>query len=325
MRFAESKEGWKIRKQSGSAVAYSQMGPIVHLSGGLGNQLFMYFAGIYLGTLLERTPLFYASQSKHDRSNKVSPLLDLDLGEPIHSEPLGNLRIRYFFRFLAHGLLRALGVSREMKETLSRIHHVTEIGKDENLESVRAGALVFGYFQTFQYYSALLSSGRVSQPKPLEPSSWYQSAVDEIVKTRPIAVHVRRGDYLADENRKLGTLSMEYFQEAITCLKQTQPLLSKREIWFFTDSPDDLEAELSGLDIQGARLVREPKGTSTAEILCLMAKAEAIVVSNSTFSWWAGMLSESSVVVAPEKWYRDADDPRELIPPDWLRVKSRWT
>jgi hypothetical protein len=325
MRFAESKEDWKIRKQSGSAGTYSQKDPIFHLSGGLGNQLFMYFAGIYLGTLLERKPLFYASKSKHGGSNQVSPLLDLDLDEPIHSEPLGNLRIRYFLRFLAHGILRALGVSQDIKETLSRIHHVIDIGNDEKLESVRAGTLVLGYFQTFQYYSALRSSGRVNQPKPLEPSSWYQSAVDEIVKTRPIAVHVRRGDYLTDENRKLGTLSMDYFLEAINSLKQAQPLLSKREVWFFTDSPDVLEAELSGLDIQGARLVREPKGTSTAEILCLMAKAEAIVISNSTFSWWAGMLSDSSLVAAPDKWFRYADDPKELLPPNWLRVQSRWT
>ena len=166
----------------------------------------MYFAGIYLGTLLERKPLFYASKSKHGGSNQVSPLLDLDLDEPIHSEPLGNLRIPYFLRFLAHGLLTALGASQKIKETLSRIHHVTEIGKDEKLESVRAGTLLLGYFQTFKYYSALLSSGRVKQPKLLEPSSWYQLAVGEIVKTRPIAVHVRRGDYLTDENSKLGCL-----------------------------------------------------------------------------------------------------------------------
>jgi hypothetical protein len=56
-----------------------------------------------------------------------------------------------------------------------------------------------------------------------------------------------------------------------------------------------------------------------------MSLASANVIANSTFSWWAAALNQNKgFVVAPDKWFRGLEDPKDLIPPDWILVKSQW-
>jgi len=46
-------------------------------------------------------------------------------------------------------------------------------------------------------------------------------------------------------------------------------------------------------------------GDDPVEDMRLMSRYDKIVISNSTFSWWAAYLSSATVIVAPEKWYTD--------------------
>jgi hypothetical protein len=58
---------------------------------------------------------------------------------------------------------------------------------------------------------------------------------------------------------------------------------------------------------------------STAETFELMQKAEYLVISNSTYSWWAARISESSkkMIIAPEPWFSGQESPIDLIPDGW--------
>jgi hypothetical protein len=71
--------------------------------------------------------------------------------------------------------------------------------------------------------------------------------------------------------------------------------------------------------------VNPPKGTDAVESLVLMSQGAGNIIANSTFSWWGAALNEKSLVtVAPKKWFKGMQDPKDLYPPDWLLVESSW-
>ena len=56
-----------------------------------------------------------------------------------------------------------------------------------------------------------------------------------------------------------------------------------------------------------------------------MSKGIAIVISNSTFSWWSAAFSKPGTsVYYPSKWFKALDDPEDLIPRDWTPIESEW-
>ncbi|MDA8549656.1 hypothetical protein N9K76_01800 [Aquiluna sp.] len=100
-----------------------------------------------------------------------------------------------------------------------------------------------------------------------------------------LAVHFRQGDYLRHQT-KYGSLNLNYFRDAIT--PHLGPGVS---VWVFSDS-DFTESEL------GTELYREfadkwigPDVAMTPlELVSIMARAKYFVGSNSTLSWWVGVL-----------------------------------
>lgn len=181
---------------------------------------------------------------------------------------------------------------------------------------------VEGYFQTFKYFRALVQS----QDFPLtlrNPSYWFQSMCKIAESQRPTVLHVRRGDYSDQRAQQVfGLLDKQYFTDAISLVRSRE--LTPSEIWVFSDSISEVRAEL-GPHIPDALFVETPKNVHAAEVLLLMAEAGSLVISNSTFGYWAGLVSKSAkLVVAPTKWFKGREDPEQLVPPEWDRVASRW-
>jgi hypothetical protein len=57
----------------------------------------------------------------------------------------------------------------------------------------------------------------------------------------------------------------------------------------------------------------------------IISRSKRIVIGNSTFSWWGAYLAGSNAnVVAPAKWFKHKQDPKDLIPPKWKTIQSSW-
>lgn len=138
---------------------------------------------------------------------------------------------------------------------------------------------------------------------------------------RSVAVHVRRGDYVVDRRTAAahGVCSLDYYASALAVVRRR---VSDPHIHLFSD---DLDWARQNLPLEGLRLTvvdaskqEAPDRVHLAEF-DLMRQCHHAVIANSSFSWWAAFLLQTSqsLVIAPKHWY-SWGSPSELYAPDWV-------
>ena len=171
--------------------------------------------------------------------------------------------------------------------------------------------LLIGYFQSYRY-SDLRVLQEINQFKFENGSSRFVETLTRAESLKPIILHIRLADYL--DEPKIGVLSKRYFEEAI----QLIPSRESRVIWIFSDSPNKVRSEMFNSNLFNTEVFGSDDFT-TLETFELMRKAEYLVISNSTYSWWAARVSESSkkMIIAPAPWFSGQESPIDLIPDGW--------
>lgn len=290
----------------------------VKVAGGLGNQLFMFYGGLYIARSLEREPIFDISALNTIKN--LHPGLNIfDLGLLAQFQiteqdtknslvtDLGTL-VERIVRKLSLGNFSANANKKFLPKEIGYIdpHHV---GHEVTL--------LEGYFQSWRYFSSIDARSELLTILTENSSHWFDETSKDLKNEKPLVIHVRRGDFLRAENRSLGVLSKEYFAKIAE-------LNSNRPIWIFSDSSPEALTEFKKM--KGVtRIVVPPAESDPIDSLLLMSEAEALGISNSTFSWWAGILSSQvSQIYAPGKWFERRSDPIDLIPLNWNRIPSEW-
>lgn len=292
---------------------------VVQLVGGLGNQLFGYFAGRYLSQVSGRPVRFDVSQ--------------IDRGFTAHGSSIASLIDEAWIErpsALVQATRRLACVVEVKAKKMPHIHRLIGrilpvytsivVGLDENLESLWNVNFVRGYFQTFVY--ATQTHNAVQELGLPNPSSWFSDMRSRAVLEQPVMVHVRRGDY-AQLKQEFGLLSADYFKAGIDRARSELQVPSAA-VWVFSDDIEDVKREFANLADSGFRFIEVPEDSPDAESMFLMSAGAANVISNSTFSWWSAILGGGRLVVAPAKWFRGKEDPQDLIPESWIRLPSIW-
>ena len=288
----------------------------VRLVGGLGNQLFGYFAGKYLAEKLDTELVLDDSQLIHN-NHANSNIFDFSLEEKVRVDH-GKLR-------LSQILDRIPTRSEFLDDIYSRylsIHYSREIGYDPNLEKVSNGATLVGYYQSYRYFFGVTKQLDKPRLQLKSPGDWFKVVQEQADSEKPIIVHVRRGDYSKPANQEFGLLSRDYYLNGISMLRSV-PGLENSEVWVFSDSLEQVVEEF-GPAGKRYRFIDSDPQSSAAENLILMSGGGGIITSNSTFSFWSGLLSEHQNVVAPNKWFQSRPDPLDLVPPTWIKQESIW-
>lgn len=285
----------------------------MEIAGGLGNQLFMFYAGLFFQERFQREVTFDISDfsrinTLHPGAN-IQTLGMLDEFPTIDKSdspafPLG----RVFSR-----IKRAVRISPQKGIFVSdEIGYINPSTIPTNVTRIR------GYFQSWFYFESLQDKPILSLTNIKSPSEWLIEKLEYVKRNKVLALHVRRGDYSLSANRSNGMLSGYYYEKAI------EKCMDYDVIWVFTDSPNEVELEFKNLNFS-FEIVAPPRTIDPVESLLLMSSAEQIVISNSTFSWWSAMLApQTTSVIAPLKWNERREDPSQLIPDSWRRHPSDW-
>ncbi len=286
----------------------------IPLSGGLGNQLFQFYAGMYFAekyqsqlTLL-RTP--YGAKTSHGSS-----IVEFDFAP-------GTAEFRdldHISSALLSALFSASSVGNRILKPSAQFWTATQPGFMEPQWQVPEHAFVRGYFQSHKYF---LNLGNAPHPKLNNMGLTARSWAERARQVDSVAIHIRLGDYKNATNQH-GVLSPDYFVNAINKLRALNPL---EELWVFSDSPSEAIELLQSRGIRGAISPELHEHFSPPESLMVMKSCRSFVLANSTFSFWAAMLSNApaSAIARPSSLMKDGTEPRSFYPPQWLTVESSW-
>ena len=135
------------------------------------------------------------------------------------------------------------------------------------------------------------------------------------------AVHVRRGDYLGLEE-VVNICPLHYFTVAMDHMRSTHP-----GTHFFVFSDDINWCNENLAEPEDVTVVAPLANTTSIQSemadFNLMRACDSFIISNSSFSWWAAYLSQSTDVICPTRWLKgiaSAEVPIEtLLPSHWQR------
>ena len=300
-------------------------------NGGLGNQLFQVAAGLYLS---EDNRLSLIQNLGNPRLSSKSMPVVCDFHSP-YIEVSQDFQWR-FFRKISNFLLSFGQNSQRSKKMpmflklagmimslLLSATKLTLIGVQvsvglgfSSIKKRKRTSLLIGYFQTYKFASRpnVFPKLIAIQPGSIGPDlfAYKELAIEE----KPLMVHVRLGDYLAE--KKFGILPKSYFHEAIETFVEKNSAI---KIWVFSD---DVEMAKSYFDSEMQEAIRwiPEIDTSPVNTLELMRHGSGYVISNSTFSWWGAFLSydRKARVIAPYPWFAHMESPTDLIPPTWEKI-----
>jgi hypothetical protein len=292
--------------------------PVFHLSGGIGNQLFGYAAGKAYSRANNKTVRFDLSDIGKGFTNHGSSInaLSLDLEIASNKSSFQKFQIRVFNK-CDRIIYRFTG--KKLPSLFNYYSH--EIGFDEVLLEKKHKIHFRGYFQSWKYVETVFDVFPPSEKILNQPSEWFQNMSSLAIHTKPIIIHVRRGDYKKLANT-YGLLSKDYYSAALSL---TRDYLPDNPIWILSDDLDDARKILQSTLPNESYWISPPLGTDPVESLVLMSFGAANIIGNSTFSWWGAMLNRhSKITVAPEKWFKGMADPKHLYPQGWRLVPSSW-
>ncbi len=290
---------------------------IVQITGGLGNQLFMYAAGRRLA-LHHGTPLkldISAFQAYRLRGYLLDRFcIAQEVATP---EEIGALKSR-----AQAGRSRRWGFS----SILRRRARSAIFATDDSLagtylpEILRTPADVYlqGYWQSEQYFKPVEAA--IRDDLRLK----HELAGDNLVLARSIgaadavSLHIRRGDYASNPylDKLFGVLPLEYYQRASRSILEALP---GAHFFVFSDDPGWASSNLR-IDAP-LTFVAHNGPEAPQEDLRLMSLCRHHIVANSSLSWWGAWLCTNAekMVIAPAQWFRQQPMP-DLVPDRWLRL-----
>lgn len=148
---------------------------------------------------------------------------------------------------------------------------------------------LYGYFQTEKYFKHIEDEIRKDFSFDEDLKEQCQEQINSI-GNEIICLHIRRGDYLKDDNHP--TQSLDYYQKALEKLPNVPVIV------FSDDAKWCHNQEIFESD----RFIISTDNRTDID-LCLMSLCKYHIIANSSFSWWGAWLAKSEKIIAPKNWF----------------------
>lgn len=288
---------------------------IVHLSGGLGNQMFQYAFGLATAT-------------------RLGVELKLELND-------SSLQIHNGYELGRVFGIRAMQASREETDSILGVHRFQVVQRISRLLNPQGRfcrhyveephfhfcprlldipdqSYIRGYWQSERYFSRLKSDVRKSFVFKQPLTGVNMETARRIGGANSVSLHVRRNDFASNSviNEKHGLCSLDYYRAAIALMAQR---LDGPVFYVFSD---EMEWVKGNLEIRHPHChVENNTGANGFIDMQLMSLCKHNIIANSSFSWWGAWLNSNpdKIVLAPANWFAHPIDTSDLLPHGWVR------
>lgn len=154
-----------------------------------------------------------------------------------------------------------------------------------------------GYFACEKYYSDILYDLREKIQFPPSDNPLNPELAQEMRECASVSIHIRRGDYLNEENRAMfGNICTDaYYRKAMELVKEEVP---DAHFYLFSDDVSYAKQKYQG---EGFTVVDINHGKDSFYDMWLMSNCKHNICANSTFSFWGARLNgnERKIMIRP--------------------------
>lgn len=168
------------------------------------------------------------------------------------------------------------------------------------------------------YFSGFFQSSKYFDDYKDEIKELYKEFISDKKKEGVAGIHVRMGDYLKLSQR-FKSPTKDFIERAI---KELSPHI-KRLLVFSDEMDKAVELVKSCKGSERFTITPSNDMCETNEIydLYFMTSCEELIMSCSSFSWWAAYLGEHKKVIVDKKWYNDNQlNEKDLYEDNWIRI-----
>lgn len=141
--------------------------------------------------------------------------------------------------------------------------------------------------------------------------------LDDILNSNSISFHIRRGDFMSDNNINLfGSIcNNDYYNMAID---KVENYIDNPHYFIFSN---DMEWVKANIKLKMVTYVECNSGNNSWIDLYLMSNCKHNIIANSSFSWWGGWLNkfENKIVICPSK-FSSNDINSDVFPSNWIKI-----
>ena len=268
---------------------------IIQVAGGLGNQLqqyALYRKFVRMGKEARLDLSWFNEIKENDGKTKATSR---------------SLELAYFDRLVyetctgeeKERLIGSDGLSGKIRRKLlpSTVHwfHETKMYHPEILKF--EDMYLSGYFACEKYYGDILYDLREKIQFPPSGNPLNREMAQEMRECPSVSVHVRRGDYLNDENKAMfgNICTDDYYRKAMEIIKD-----EVKDARFYIFSDDSSYAKQKYQE-EKFTVVDINHGKDSFYDMWLMSNCKHNICANSTFSFWGARLNgnEGKIMIRP--------------------------
>jgi len=302
---------------------------ITWLTGGLGNQMFQYAAGLALAehrrTVLKLDVSWFRENPEFEAHNRYALSCFNIIEQFATAEEIGRCRGIQLTRTerwtveLA-GALRLRQYARRYAAT-GHLHMQPSFHFYPDFFQQPDPTYLHGSFQSEKFAAPVANLLRLHFTFRYPATPAVAEMARRIQAEGPsAAVHFRRGDYTrnASFRDEIGVVNLGYYKAAVAQLRERHPGVI---LYILSDDIDAIEREFhpGGPHV----FVRATQPWHSYDKIRLMSLCDHAIISNSTFAWWGAWLNPAPdrTVIAPDPWFvKSEHNLSDIVPAHWLRL-----